>query len=63
MMNLATIKSCDFDQMLIAHESVTVWLVIHHVWQILRRREVLGVSAKDHSWVLVYSFSCLGDVV
>lgn len=31
MMNLATIKSCNFDQMLIAHESVTVWFVIHHV--------------------------------
>lgn len=31
VMNFATIKSSDFDPMLIAHESMTVCLAIHHV--------------------------------
>lgn len=56
MMNSATIKL--INEMLIAHGSMTVCLAVHHVWQILRG-EVLDVSAKDYSWVLVYSFCAL----
>lgn len=59
VMNFATIKSSNFAEMLITRESTTVCLAVHHVWRILRRREVLDVSAKDYSWVLVYSFRAL----